>query len=89
MVEKIHYKNVEIKMTEQHHKMLEDHISQPQNEWLKAGLEKVVETDSDGMITMFAPMHTMSMGLVFFIQHLMITQRLDLVDEFLRKQGVM
>jgi len=84
----IFYKNVQLYMTEDHQKHLASLLEEPSNEWLKVSLQPIVETDNNGLITMFRPMKKVSMSIVFFFQNLMIEQRLFLMDDFLRKNGV-
>lgn len=48
-------------------------------------LSKIIQTDADGRIVLFVPIEGMKWSLVFFIQNLMIQQRLQEVDEFLAK----
>lgn len=87
-MKKIWIKNVELLMTEAHQDMLVEHLKHPQNEWLNVSLQQIVETDENGLITMFVPRGVMSQGIVFFFQQLMMEQRLNLIDDFLRSNGV-
>lgn len=75
-------------MTEGHLEHLTSLLDEEANEWLKVSLQPVVETDDNGLIVMFRPMQKVSMSLVFFFQNLMIEQRLFLMDDFLRKNGM-
>lgn len=50
-------------------------------------LSKLIETDQNGLITVFSPV-VMPMELLFFIQQLMVKQRLYLIDNFLKEQKV-
>lgn len=50
-------------------------------------LKSMIDTDQNGLITYFAP-KDVSWGFVFFIQNLMISQRLQIFDELARKQGL-
>lgn len=81
------FKNVEMLMTEAHIAALQEMLQEPSNQWLQTSLQPIVETDENGLIVMFRPGQKMSMGLVFFFQHLMVEQRLYLIDDFLREQG--
>lgn len=87
-LKKIHFKNVEILMTEEHLELLKEHLTNSQNEWLNVSLQQVLQTDENGLIIMFAPRKIMSGGLVFFFQNLMMEQRLILMDDFLRSNEV-
>jgi len=51
-------------------------------------LATILDTDENGLITHFQPANGMEWGLVFLIQNLMIHQRLELMDEFARKEGL-
>lgn len=75
-------------MTQSHLEHLTSLLDEEPNEWLKVSLQPVVETDDNGLIVMFRPMQKVSMSLVFFFQNLMIEQRLFLMDDFLRKNGM-
>lgn len=44
------------------------------------------DVDSDGFITMITPKGAVPWGILFFIQNVMINQRLRVIDEF-RKQS--
>lgn len=74
-------------MTSAHLASLEEELKNPANEWLSVSLQPVLETDENGLITMFQPTQSVSMGLVFFFQNLMVQQRLFLIDKFLKEQG--
>jgi len=87
VVDKKLCKNVEFLMSGNAHDSLLEHLSAPTNEWLGAGLQSIVETDENGLIIMFRPSSTMTMGIVHFFQTLMLEQRCYLMDNFLRKQG--
>lgn len=50
-------------------------------------LKSMIETDENGMITYFEP-REVSWGFVFFVQNLMIMQRLRIIDDFAEKQGL-
>jgi len=51
-------------------------------------LRAIVEADANGLICWFAPQSGMEWDFIFFIQNLMINQRMFLIDEFARKQGL-
>lgn len=48
-------------------------------------LKSMIRTDENGFIISFEPQN-INWGFVFFIQNLMISQRLNVFDEFMRKQ---
>lgn len=86
-MKKIFYKNVELLMSEEHFKNLKEDLDAPANKWLEVSLQPIVQTDENGLITMFRPGGSMTMSLVHFFQQLMLEQRCWLMDEFLRKHG--
>ena len=48
-----------------------------------------ITTDTNGLITSFSPPpQATTWGFIFFIQNLMIAQRLALMDDFLKTNGV-
>lgn len=51
-------------------------------------LNDIVAVDQNGLITSFNPPTKMPWGIIFFIQNVMISQRLFLMDEVLRKNEV-
>lgn len=75
-------------MTENHLEQISSLLEEEHNEWLQVSLQPIVETDPNGLIVMFRPMKKVSMSLVFFFQNLMIEQRLFLMDDFLRNNGM-
>ena len=50
-------------------------------------LGTMIAVDENGLINSFSPGPNVSWGLIFFIQNLMISQRLYLIDSFLMKNG--
>ena len=82
------YKNVQLYMTESHLEQIALLLQEEHNKWLQVSLKPIVETDKNGLITMFRPVKKVSMSLVFFFQNLMIEQRLFLMDDFLRNNGI-
>lgn len=82
------FKNVSILINESQLDLLKTFIAEPANQWLEVSLQPIIEVDENGLIILFKPTHQMSMNLVFFIQNLMVIQRLFLMDEFLRKNGM-
>lgn len=75
-------------MTESHLEQIALLLQEEHNKWLQVSLKPIVETDKNGLITMFRPVKKVSMSLVFFFQNLMIEQRLFLMDDFLRNNGI-
>ena len=75
-------------MTDGHLVALKSLLKDPANKWLEGSLSPIVETDENGLISIFSPVQAMTMGLVFFFQSLMIEQRLSHMDDFLRSKGV-
>jgi len=51
-------------------------------------LSTMIVTDEQGRIVHFEP-RDVSWGFIFFIQNLMIMQRLQFIDEFVDKQGLL
>lgn len=50
-------------------------------------LRSMIATDENGLIVSFEP-KSVSWGLIFFVQNLMIMQRLRIFDDFSRNQGL-
>lgn len=50
-------------------------------------LSEVIKTDENGFIVSFEP-KSMPWGMIFFIQNIMINQRLRIVDQLARKEGL-
>lgn len=65
---------------------LEKMLQDPAHEALNVSLEPIIETDEDGKITYFMPTTSTKWGLIFYLQNLMIRQRLYLMDEILEKE---
>lgn len=53
-----------------------------------ASLPDMIRVDENGLICDFKPKEGTSMGDILYFQSLMINQRLQLMDDFLRDQGV-
>ena len=87
MPTKVLFKNLLIFMNPEHQSILTEFLKLPDNESLNMTLEPILQTDQNGLITMFKPTGRMTQGLVQFFQNLMLEQRCFLLDEFLRKQG--
>ena len=51
-------------------------------------LPDMIETDENGLISHFSPNTGMTWDAIFFFQNLMISQRLQLLDNFLKEKGV-
>lgn len=50
-------------------------------------LRSMIRTDENGLIISFEP-KDVSWGLIFFVQNVMIMQRLRFIDDFARKEGL-
>lgn len=55
---------------------------------LSLDLSSVLETDDDGFIIFFKPSDKMTWSSVFFIQNLMIMQRMFAIDEMRRQKKI-
>jgi hypothetical protein len=55
---------------------------------LSVNLSSVLETDDDGFIVFFKPSDKMTWSSVFFIQNLMIMQRMFVIDELRRQKKI-
>lgn len=51
-------------------------------------LAAIVEADQNGLLVWFQPTPGLSWDFIFFIQNLMLHQRLSLMDELARKEGL-
>lgn len=51
-------------------------------------LNSMLVVDENGLITSFTPVDNMQWGFIFLLQNLMVSQRLFLMDNFLRSQEV-
>jgi hypothetical protein len=87
MLTKQLFKNVEMLIDDRQAQAFQKLLDEPANGWLQVSLQPVIETDQNGLITFFMPSGKMTMGLVYFIQNLMVSQRLFLMDEMLRDGG--
>lgn len=81
-MKKVMYKNVLLAMSDKDIAHLDELLAS--HPVLSTDISSVVETDADGFIVFFKPTDKMSWASVFFIQNLMIMQRLIIVDN-LRK----
>lgn len=52
------------------------------------GLDALISTDQNGLIMRFSPPNGTKWELIWFIQNLMIQQRLYLLDSIARKEGL-
>lgn len=80
------YKNILLFLSEKDQqqltKLLADHPI------LSFDLSSIVETDDDGFIVFFKPTEKMTWSSVFFIQNLMIMQRMFIFDELRRQKKI-
>lgn len=81
------YKNTEILLSDRDKVCLDKMLSDPAHSDLNIDLGKTIETDSKGRIIFFVPTPGMKWALVFYIQNLMIRQRLEEMDAFLKAHG--
>lgn len=77
------FKNIELLATNRDIKVLEGLLADPVHQELNIDLGKSLEVDEQGRITYFMPVENMKWSLVFYLQNLMIRQRLDMIDEFI------
>jgi hypothetical protein len=54
----------------------------------RSGLSTIIGTDPNGLIIFFEPPSEMRWETIWFIQNLMIQQRMYLMDELARKEGL-
>ena len=78
-MKKILYKNVSILMSDRDKSILDNMLRAPEHAHI-TDFRKSIETDDSGRITFFMPSEGMKWGLIFFLQNLMILQRLNEVD---------
>lgn len=74
------FKNSYLLMTDRDEGNLSRLLLDPMHKEIKDDLSKVIETDSAGMINFFMPISNMQWSLIFYIQNLMIMQRMYEVD---------
>jgi hypothetical protein len=82
-MEKKLFKNISILLTDRDVPILEKLLADPAHADVNIDLGKAIETDDKGRITFFVPTSGMKWALVFFLQNLMIRQRLEAMDAFL------
>lgn len=87
-MEKVIYKNIDILISSRDKKNLDDMLKDPAHNALNISLETIIETDEEGRITFFMPTDKTKWGLIFYIQNLMIRQRLHQIDIFMSEQKV-
>jgi len=80
--------NVSVLCSSEQAALLKEMLSKPENAHLNSQLQTIIETDENGLIVLFKPSTVMTMELLWFLQSLMLAQRCFLIDEFLKKQGV-
>lgn len=81
------FKNVDLLLTDRDISNLEQLLKDPAHADINTDLGKTIETDAKGRIAFFMPTSGMKWALVFYIQNLMIRQRLEAIDTFLDKHG--
>lgn len=72
-------------MTDRDQSNLEGFLKDPTHHELNVSMEKIIEVDDKGRITFFMPNANTKWGLIFYLQNLMIRQRLYQMDKFLDK----
>lgn len=83
-MKKIMYKNILLFMSDKDTQQLD--LLLASHPILASDLSSIIETDADGFIVFFKPTDKMTWATVFFIQNLMIMQRMFTIDE-LRKRA--
>lgn len=82
------FRNTYLFCTDEHIKVMESLLEDPANAHLWTSLQSIIETDQNGFIVLFRPTVSISMGLLFFFQNLMVMQRMYYLDKFLKSQGI-
>ena len=85
--QKYMYKNVLLFCLKDQLRQMDQFIEEKTNSHLKSSLREIIETDENGFIVLFRPTIQISMGFLFFLQNLMLMQRLYFLDDFLRRNG--
>lgn len=85
---KTFFKGIELLITQEQLKAFEKELSNPANHEFQVSLTRMIQTDSNGLITMLHVNSSITMGLYFMVHHIMVAQRMYLIDEFMRKNGV-
>lgn len=81
---KIHlFKGVSLLATDNDIDMFKKILSEPGHDALNVSISSIIETDQKGRITFFMPNSSIKWSLVFFVQNLMIRQRLFEMDQFI------
>lgn len=83
---KIVYRNLDILLSERDRAILEKMLSDPDHKILADEISQWLETDRNGCISFFLPPSGMKWSLVFFIQNLMIMQRMYRIDSYLEEK---
>ena len=73
-------------LSEQDKKQLDQLLAD--HETLAFDISSIIETDDDGFILFFKPTSRMSWASVFYVQNLMIMQRLFVFDELRRQNKI-
>lgn len=74
------FKNIYLLMTDRDETNLKKLLLDPMHVDIKDDLSRVIETDSEGLITFFMPISNMQWSLIFYIQNLMLMQRMNAFD---------
>lgn len=77
------FKSVNLLLSDRDTVVLNGLLAEPGHEPFNVSMSSILETDEKGRITFFMPNSTIKWSLVFFIQNLMIRQRLFEMDAFL------
>jgi hypothetical protein len=85
-MKKVMYKNILLFMSDNDKQYLDKLLAS--HPTLSVDLSSVLETDDDGFIVFFKPSDKMTWSSVFFIQNLMIMQRMFVVDELRRQKKI-
>lgn len=84
-IHQIDFAGVNIAITEEESKVLNNFISTMPKDTLLASF---IKADDNGLIVWFQPPAGLSWDFIFFIQNLMIAQRLHLIDDMAKKLGI-
>lgn len=83
---KVMYKNILLFMSTKDTQHLDKLLSE--HPVLSHDISSIIETDDDGFIMFFKPTDKMTWASVFFIQNLMIMQRMFAIDELRRQHKI-
>lgn len=81
------YKNVNLLMADEDVNILNQILADPAHSKISNSLVSIIETDNQGRITFFLPSENTKWSFIFYIQNLMIRQRLYQIDQFLERHG--